>query len=81
MVLLGTLLHLKAKLQVETTDISKEKIREILQDRKVEGDTINSFIKVFDSCDYARYTPTTNVMMKQEYEAARKIIVKIDKQL
>lgn len=73
--------YLKAKLQIETTDISKEKIKEILQDRKVDGDTVNSFIKVFDSCDYARYTPTTNVMMKQEYEAARKVIVKIDKQL
>ncbi|MDY7395952.1 BatD family protein [Aureibaculum sp. 2210JD6-5] len=73
--------YLKAKLQVETTDISKEKIRELLQQRKVDNETINSFIKVFDSCDYARYTPTTNVMMKQEYEAARKVIVKIDKQL
>jgi len=73
--------YLKGKLQVETTDISKEKIREMLQDRKVDIDTINNFIKVFDNCDYARYTPTTNVMMKQEYEAARKVIVKIDKQL
>ncbi|MET2986652.1 BatD family protein [Aureibaculum conchae] len=73
--------YLKAKLQVETTDISKEKIRELLQECNVNSETINSFINVFDSCDYARYTPTTNVMMKQEYEAARKVIVKIDKQL
>ena len=73
--------YLKAKLQVETTDISKEKIRKLLQERNVDSETINNFISVFDSCDYARYTPTTNVMMKQEYEAARKVIVKIDKQL
>ncbi|MBJ2176154.1 protein BatD [Aureibaculum sp. A20] len=73
--------YLKAKLQVETADISKDKIKEILSERKVDNDTISEFISVFDSCDYARYTPTTNVMMKQEYEAARKVIVKIDKQL
>lgn len=73
--------YLKAKLQVETSDISKDKIRELLEKRNVNADTINNFINVFDSCDYARYTPTTNVMMQQEYETARKVIVKIDKQL
>ncbi len=73
--------YLKAKFQVETTDISKEKIKEMLNERNVDNNTINEFIKVFDNCDYARYTPTTNVMMQQEYEAARKVIVKIDKQL
>ena len=73
--------YLKAKLQAETTDISKDKIKELLNDNNVDIDTINEFLKVFDRCDYARYTPTTNVMMQQEYEDARKVIVKIDKQL
>jgi hypothetical protein len=73
--------YLKAKLQVETTDISKEKISELLQKRKVDTDTIDDFIKVLSDCDYARYTPTTNVMMRQEYDKARTIIAKIDKQL
>ncbi len=73
--------YLKAKLQVETSDISKEKIRELLQKRKVSVNDIDDFIKVFDDCDYARYTPATNIMMQQEYEKARIIIAKIDKQL
>ncbi len=73
--------YLKAKLQVETSDISKEKISTLLQKRNVDTNTINDFIKVLDDCDYARYTPTTNVMMQQEYDKARTIIAKIDKQL
>ncbi|MCF6347684.1 MAG: BatD family protein [Flavobacteriaceae bacterium] len=73
--------YLKAKLQVETTDISKEKISTLLQKRNVDTNTINDFIKVLDDCDYARYTPTTNVMMQQEYDKARIVIAKIDKQL
>jgi len=73
--------YLKAKLQVETSDISKEKIRNLLQKRNVDDTIVNDFIKVLDDCDYARYTPTTNIMMQEEYNKARVIIAKIDKQL
>ncbi len=73
--------YLKAKLQVETSDISKEKISALLQKRNVDENATNDFIKVLDDCDYARYTPTTNVMMQQEYDKARTVIAKIDKQL
>ncbi len=73
--------YLKAKLHVETTDISKEKISELLFERSVDKNAIDEFIKVLDDCDYARYTPTSNVKMQQEYKKARKIIAKIDKNL
>ncbi|MCK5638602.1 MAG: protein BatD [Flavobacteriaceae bacterium] len=73
--------YLKAKLQVETSDISKEKIAEILLQRKVDEQTINEFKMVLDNCDYARYAPSTEVMMKQDYEKAKEVIAKIDKQL
>ncbi len=72
---------LKAKLHIETSDISKEKISEILQRKNVESATINEFIEVLNDCDFARYTPTTNVMMKQEFEKAKSVITKIDKYL
>ena len=73
--------YLKAKLQVETFDISKEKISDLLLKRHVDAETVTNFIKVLSDCDYARYTPSTNVMMQQEYNKARTIIAKIDKQL
>lgn len=73
--------YLKAKLHVETSDISIEKIAEILNKKKVDESTILEFSKVLENCDYARYTPSTDVMMKQEYENAKMAIAKIDKQL
>jgi hypothetical protein len=73
--------YLKAKLHVETTDISKERIGEILLNKKVDEQSINDFKIVLDNCDYARYTPSTDVMMKQEYDKAKEVIAKIDKQL
>ncbi len=73
--------YLKAQLHIETSDISKEKISDLLQKRNVDLETSNNFIKVLDDCDYARYTPTSNVMMKEEYDKARTVIAQIDKQL
>jgi predicted house-cleaning noncanonical NTP pyrophosphatase (MazG superfamily) len=72
---------LKAKLQIETSEISKEKISELLQDKGVDDNTIKQFIAVLNDCDFARYTPTTDVMMKNEYEKTVEILTEIDKQL
>ena len=73
--------YLKAQLQVETSDISKEKINNLLQERKVDVESREEFLKVLDDCDFARYAPTSHVMMKEEYEKAKIVISKIDKQL
>lgn len=73
--------YLKAKLHVETSEISIEKIADILHNKQVDESTIQEFSKVLENCDYARYTPSTDVMMKQEYENAKTAISKIDKQL
>lgn len=73
--------YLKAKLHVETSDISKERIADILQNKKVDNQTIEAFKTVLENCDFARYAPSTEVMMKQEYEKAKEVIAKIDKQL
>ncbi|MBE0422492.1 MAG: protein BatD [Lutibacter sp.] len=72
---------LKAKLQIETLEMSKEKITELLQDKGVDNNTIKQFITVLNDCDFARYTPTTDVMMKNEYEKTVEILTEIDKQL
>ncbi len=72
---------LKAKLQVETSDISKDKIAELLANKHVNQTTINKFSEVLDQCNFARYTPTTNVQMQAELEKAKHIIVQIDQQL
>ena len=73
--------YLKAKLKIETSDISKEKITELLKTKAVHEDDINSFIEVFNSCDMARYSPVTAVEMKDDYEKSKAVITKIDKQL
>ena len=72
--------YLKAKLQIETSDISRDKITELLKGKSVDEDSITSFIEVFNSCDMARYSPVTVVEMNEDYEKAKQVITQIDKQ-
>ena len=72
--------YLKAKLGIETSEISKEKITQILQDKEVSDTVINQFMEVLEDCDFARYAPSTAVEMEQEYQKAKEIIIELDKQ-
>ncbi len=73
--------YLKAKLQVETSEISKEKIRSILENKEVKDQSITQFLKVLEDCDFARYTPISNLQMEKEYEKAKEIIMDLDRQI
>ena len=73
--------YLKAKLQLETSDISRDKIKEILLKRNVTKQATNSFINVLNDCDFARYTPITDVMINDEFKKATRAITQLDKQL
>lgn len=72
--------YLKAKLAIVTSEFSKEKIIELLTDRKVEKNVVSDFEGLLKSCEFARYTPTSNVAIQQDYNKAVKVISRIDKQ-
>ncbi len=72
---------LKAKLHIETSEMSKENIQEILESKKAEPETINQFIQLMNDCEFARYAPATEVAMKQDFEKAVTLISNLEKQL
>ncbi len=72
--------YLKAKLGIETSEISRDKISTLLSEKQIDSATISGFIAVLDNCDLARYTPISDVQMTEAYEAAKLIITQIDKQ-
>ena len=73
--------YLKAKLQIQTSDMSKDRISRLLQEREVDSQSTIEFISLLESCEFARYTPTSNVGMQQDYDKAARIIAALDKQL
>lgn len=72
--------YLKAKLHIETSDLSKDKVATLLKGKRVDDTVISDFVSIIKNCELARYTPITNVEMQQDYEKAAKTISLIDKQ-
>jgi hypothetical protein len=73
--------YLRAKLHIQTGEMSKERIRTLLLEKNVDTITTEEFISLLSSCEFARYTPTSNVTMQQDYEKAAVVIADLDKQM
>lgn len=73
--------YLKAKLKIETSEFSKEKITSILLDKKVDTADVEGFIELLKNCEMARYSPFSDVQMQNDYDKASEVISNLDKQL
>lgn len=72
---------LKAKLHIETSEMSKDKIREILLERNAKPETINDFINLTENCEFARYAPFSSVAIQQDFDKAVTVISELEKQI
>ncbi len=72
--------YLRAKLDIVTSEFSKEKIAELLTSHQVQDAVVTDFVGLLKSCEFARYTPTSNVTIQQDYNKAIQVISNIDKQ-
>ena len=73
--------YLKAKLHIETSDLSKDRIESLLLGKQVQSSTVSEFMSILNSCELARYTPLSEVAMQQDYDKAANTISLIDKQM
>ena len=72
---------LKAKLHIETSEMSKDNIRELLLSRNANPETVQSFIVLTENCEYARYAPASSASIQQDYDKAFLIISELEKQI
>ncbi|MES2545246.1 MAG: BatD family protein [Bacteroidota bacterium] len=72
---------LKAKLHIETSEMSKDKISEILLSRNARPETISAFINLTENCEFARYAPASSVAIQQDFDKAVTIISELEKQI
>ncbi|MGI9547524.1 MAG: BatD family protein [Flavobacteriaceae bacterium] len=73
--------YLKAKLKIETSEFSKEKIASLLTEKNINEETIQGFMDLLQNCEMARYSPFSEVQMQQDYNKAIEVISSIDKRL
>ena len=72
--------YLRAKLDIVTSEFSKQKTEELLINSNVKEEVVSEFINLLKSCEFARYTPTSNVTIQQDYKKSVLVISNIDKQ-
>ncbi len=73
--------YLKAKLKIETSEFSKDKIASLLSKKEIDETTIHAFADLLKNCEMARYSPFSDVQMQQDYNKASETILSIDKKL
>jgi hypothetical protein len=72
---------LKAKLHIETVEMSKDNIIELLQQRNASEQSISQFMELINDCEFARYAPATDIAMTNDFERAVERISELEKQL
>lgn len=72
---------LKAKLHIETSEMSKANIQELLLSRKANPETVQSFINLTENCEIARYAPASSASIQQDFDKAVLIISELEKQI
>jgi hypothetical protein len=72
---------LKAKLHIETSEMSKDNIRELLLSRNSNPETVQNFINLTENCEFARYAPASSASIQQDYDKAVLIISELEKQI
>jgi hypothetical protein len=73
--------YLKSKLRLQTADMSKDKVALLLTERGAQEETQKAFVELLASCEFARYTPSSDATMQQDYEKAGNVLTTIDKQI
>ncbi len=73
--------YLKAKLNIETSEMAKEHISKLLIEKSVEASVVEDFMKLLQNCEYARYASGGKSQVQHDYNKAVDVISNIDKQI
>lgn len=73
--------YLKAKLKIETSEMSNDNINELLLNNGIKQEDVTTFIGIKTTCEMARYAQMDIQTMQNDYDLAVQLINGIDKQL
>jgi hypothetical protein len=76
--LLGLNKYVNEKLQLQTANMTKESITESLSNKGVGGSTTQSFIRVLEQCEMAKYAPLSPQNNLEIYEQSIDVIEEIE---
>ena len=70
------------KLAVPPSELSADRVRASLADRKIPEETISGYVAAIEQCEFARFAPSDNTLeMENMYKGAADLISKIEETL
>ena len=72
---------LKAKLHIETSDMSKSNIQQLLLSKNAGAQTVIDFINLTENCELARFAQSSSTAIQQDFDKAVEIISDLEKQI
>ena len=69
------------KFNIKTSEINKERIREVLENNKIDGEIIGKTEDLISRCEMARFAPVSDKANEQVYEEAIAVLSAIQKGL
>ena len=72
---------LKAKLHIETSEMSKSNIQQLLTSKNANVQTIIDFINLTENCEFARFAQSSSTAIQQDFDKAVEIISDLEKQI
>lgn len=72
---------LKAKLRLETSEMSKETIRNLMKEKDADAITVAEFIKLIENCEFARYAPSSAAAIQTDFDTAVRLLTELEKQM
>ncbi len=72
---------LKAKLHIETSEMSKANIQELLLSRKANSATVTDFITLTENCELVRFAQSSSTAIQEDFDKAVVIISDLEKQI
>ncbi|TRX23850.1 BatD family protein [Flavobacterium franklandianum] len=72
---------LKAKLHIETSDMSKSNIQQLLASKNAGAQTVIDFINLTENCELARFAQSSSADIQKDFDKAVMIISDLEKQI
>lgn len=72
---------LKAKLHIETSDMTKSNIQQLLLSKNASDQAVIDFLELTENCELARFAQSSSAAIQQDFDKAVLIISDLEKQI
>lgn len=73
--------YLSDKANIPLSELSRDTALELLKNKGIDEDIVQKFVQLLDSCEFARYAPSVEGAMQDDYNKAIEVITKLQQKL